>query len=91
VYSARNTAGAASFLRVNDHARDRLGFFGFIGTPDGYSLSGQFPASDSGRAVGIGGLVADFLYQPLGYHLFPYIAASPPRGSIANLWLLCSA
>src|SRR3981081_399728 len=69
---------ALLFLKVNDHgAAIALVFFGFYSLLTGYLIlkSTFLPRILGVLSVfgGLGGLT--FLSQPLGYHLFPYIAA----------------
>jgi hypothetical protein len=78
-------------LVVDGDAAVALVFFGFYNTPDRlphYQV--HLPASDSGLLSVFGGLGwLTFLYQLLGYHLFPYIAALGLLGAASLvLWFL---
>jgi len=93
VFSAEQLqALALLFLRVNDHgAAIALVFFGFYALLTGYLI---IRSTFLPRILGVlsvsGGLGwLTFLYQPLGYHLFPYIAAFGLLGAASLiLWLL---
>ncbi len=83
---------ALLFLKVNDHgAAVALVFFGFYALLTGYLM---IRSTFLPRALGVlsvlGGLGwISFLYPPLGYRLFPYIAAFGLLGATALiLWLL---
>ena len=93
VFSAEQLQALAFlFLKVNDHgAAIALVFFGFYALLTGYLIirSTFLPRILGGLSVfgGLGWL--NFLYLPLGYHLFPYIAALGLLGSVLLiLWLL---
>ncbi len=80
------------FLKVNDHgAAIALVFFGFYALLTGYLI---IRSTFLPRALGVlsifGGLGwLSFLYLPLGYRLFPYIAALGLLGAASLiLWLL---
>ena len=83
---------ALLFLKVNDHgAAIALVFFGFYALLQGYLIirSTFLPRSLGMLSVlgGVGWL--SFLYPPLGYRLFPYIAAFGILGAVSLiLWLL---
>jgi len=93
VFSAEQLqALALLFLKVNDHgAAIALVFFGFYALLTGYLI---IRSTFLPRILGVlsvsGGLGwLTFLYQPLGYHLFPYIAAFGLLGAASLiLWLL---
>jgi len=93
VFSAEQLqALALLFLRVNDHgAAIALVFFGFYAPLTGYLI---IRSTFLPRILGVwsvfGGLGwLTFLYQPLGYRLFPYIAVLGLLGAAAlMLWLL---
>ncbi len=83
---------ALLFLKVNDHgAGIGLAFFGFYALLTGYLIvrSTFLP-----RILGVWSALAGlgwltFLYPPLGYRLFPYLAAFGLLGAAALiLWLL---
>ena len=100
MYSARNSCRrwrfsfllALLFLKVNDHgAAIALVFFGFYALLTGYlTVRSTFLP----RILGVFGIFGgvgwlSFLYPPLGYHLFPYIAALGTLGAVALIvWLL---
>jgi hypothetical protein len=83
---------ALLFVRVNDHgAAMALVFFGFYAPLTGYLIirSTFLPRIRGWFSViaGVGWLT--FLYQPLGYRLFPYVAALGLLGAVSlMLWLL---
>jgi hypothetical protein len=83
---------ALLFLKVNDRgAAIALVFFGFYALLTGYLIirSTFLPRILGGLSVfgGLGWL--SFLYPPLGYRLFPYVAALGLLGAAALiLWLL---
>ena len=83
---------ALLFLRVNDHgAAIALVFFGFYALLTGYlTIRSTFLPRILGVLGIFGGLGwLTFLYQPLGYRLFPYIAALGLLGAASLiLWLL---
>ena len=93
VFSAEQLqALALLFLRVNDHgAGIALAFFGFYALLNGYLI---IRSTFLPRILGVFSVVAGvgwltFLYQPLGYRLFPYIAALGILGAaLLMLWLL---
>jgi hypothetical protein len=83
---------ALLFLKVNDHgAAIALVFFGFYALLQGYLIvrSTFLP-----RILGVLGIFGglgwlSFLYPPLGYRLFPYIAVLGLLGAVLLvLWLL---
>ena len=83
---------ALLFLRVNDHgAAIALVFFGFYAPLTGYLI---IRSTFLPRILGVFSVVAGvgwltFLYQPLGYRLFPYIAVPGLLGAASlMLWLL---
>ena len=83
---------ALLFLRVNDHgAAMALVFFGFYAPLTGYLI---IRSTFLPRILGVFSVVAGvgwltFLYPPLGYRVFPYIAAFGLLGAVALiLWLL---
>jgi len=83
---------ALLFLRVNDHgAAIALVFFGFYALLTGYlTIRSTFLPWILGVLGMFGGLGwLSFLYLPLGYRLFPYIAALGLLGAASLiLWLL---
>src|SRR6202158_1454175 len=83
---------ALLFLKVNDRgAAIALVFFGFYALLTGYLiLRSTFLPRILGVLSVLGGLGwLSFLYLPLGYRLFPYVAAFGLLGSAAlMLWLL---
>src|SRR6266576_3841605 len=83
---------ALLFLKVNDHgAAIALVFFGFYALLTGYLIvRSTFLPRILGVLSIFGGLGwMSFLYQPLGYRLFPYIAALGVLGAaLLILWLL---
>jgi Domain of unknown function (DUF4386) len=93
VFSAEQLqALALLFLKVNDHgAAIALVFFGFYALLQGYLIvrSTFLP-----RILGVLGIFGglgwlSFLYPPLGYRLFPYIAVLGLLGAVLLvLWLL---
>src|SRR5713101_5100531 len=93
VFSAEQLqALALLFLKVNDHgAAIALVFFGFYALLTGYlTVRSTFLP----RILGVFGIFGgvgwlSFLYPPLGYRLFPYIAALGILGAVALIvWLL---
>jgi hypothetical protein len=93
VFSAEQLqALALLFLKVNDHCTAiALVFFGFYALLTGYLIvkSTFLPRilGVLGMSGGLGWL--SFLYLPLGYRLFPYIAALGLLGAASLiLWLL---
>src|SRR5438477_11121846 len=93
VFSAEQLqALALLFLKVNDHgAAIALAFFGFYALLTGYLIiKSTFLPRILGVLSVIGGLGwLSFLYLPLGYRLFPYIAAFGILGAASLLlWLL---
>src|SRR5712691_6107606 len=83
---------ALLFLRVNDHgAGIALVFFGFYAPLTGYLL---IRSTFLPRVLGVFSVVAGvgwltFLYLPLGYRLFPYVAVPGLLGAASlMLWLL---
>ncbi len=93
VFSAEQLqALALLFLKVNDHgAAIALVFFGFYALLTGYLIvRSTFLPRILGVLSIFGGLGwMSFLYQPLGYRLFPYIAALGVLGAaLLILWLL---
>ncbi len=93
VFSAEQLqALALLFLRVNDHgAAIALVFFGFYALLTGYLIiRSTFLPRILGVLSVLGGLGwLSFLYLPLGYRLFPYIAAFGILGAASLLlWLL---
>jgi len=83
---------ALLFLKVNEHgAAIALVFFGFYALLTGYlMIRSTFLPRILGMLSVLGGLGwLSFLYQPLGYRLFPYIAAFGLLGAASLvLWLL---
>src|SRR3977135_2664514 len=83
---------ALLFLKVNDHgAAIALVFFGFYALLTGYLIvRSTFLPRILGVLSILGGLGwMSFLYQPLGYRLFPYVALVGLLGAAALiLWLL---
>src|SRR5256714_4255372 len=93
VFSAEQLQALAFlFLKVNDHgAAIALVFFGFYALLTGYLIvRSTFLPRILGVLSIFGGLGwMSFLYQPLGYRLFPYIAALGVLGAaLLILWLL---
>ena len=93
VFSAEQLqALALLFLKVNDHgAAIALVFFGFYALLTGYLIiRSTFLPRILGVVSVLGGLGwLSFLYPPLGYRLFPYIAALGLRGAASLvLWFL---
>src|SRR5712671_3363800 len=93
VFSAEQLqALALLFLNVNDHgAAIALVFFGFYALLTGYLIvRSTFLPRILGALSVLGGLGwLSFLYPPLGYRLFPYIAALGLLGAGSLiLWLL---
>ena len=93
VFSAEQLqALALLFLRVNDQGAEiGLVFFGFCALLRGYLvMRSTFLPRILGVLSVLGGVGwLSFLYPPLGYRLFPYIAALGLLGSAAMiLWLL---
>ena len=93
VFSAEQLqALALLFLKVNDHgAAIALVFFGFYAVLTGYLIvRSTFLPRILGVLSILGGLGwMSFLYQPLGYRLFPYIAVLGLLGAGAKIvWLL---
>jgi hypothetical protein len=83
---------ALLFLRVNDQgAAISLAFFGFYALLTGYLI---FRSTFLPRFLGVWSEIAGlgwltFLYPPLGYRLFPYLAAFGFLGAMALIvWLL---
>jgi len=83
---------ALLFLKVNDHgAAMALVFFGFYALLTGYlMIRSTFLPRILGVLSMLGGLGwMSFLYQPLGYRLFPYIAVLGILGAASLImWLL---
>ena len=83
---------ALLFLKVNDHgAAIALVFFGFYALLQGYLIiRSTFLPRNLGMLSVLGGVGwLSFLYPPLGYRLFPYIAAFGILGAVSLiLWLL---
>jgi hypothetical protein len=93
VFSAEQLqALALLFLKVNDRgAATALVFFGFYALLTGYLIiRSTFLPRILGVVSVFGGLGwLSFLYLPLGYRVFPYIAAFGLLGGVALiLWLL---
>jgi hypothetical protein len=93
VFSAEQLqALALLFLKVNDRgAATALVFFGFYALLTGYLIMrSTFLPRILGVVSVFGGLGwLSFLYLPLGYRVFPYIAAFGLLGAVALiLWLL---
>src|SRR6266699_5104757 len=93
VFSAEQLqALALLFLKVNDHgAAIALAFFGFYAHLTGYLIvRSTFLPRILGVLSVFGGLGwLTFLYRPLGYRLFPYLAAFGLLGAASLiLWLL---
>ena len=93
VFSAEQLqALALLFLEVNDHgAAIALVFFGFYALLTGYLIiRSTFLPRILGVVSVLGGLGwMSFLYLPLGYRLFPYIAAFGLLGAVSLIvWLL---
>jgi hypothetical protein len=93
VFSAEQLkALALLFLKVNDHgAGIALVFFGFYALLTGYlMIRSTFLPRILGVLSVLGGLGwLSFLYPPLGYRLFPYIAAFGLLGALSVIvWLL---
>src|SRR5216684_7168585 len=90
--AAQLQALALLFLKVNDHgAGVALVFFGFYALLTGYLIiRSTFLPRILGALSVLGGLGwLSFLYPPLGYRLFPYIAALGVLGAaLLMLWLL---
>jgi hypothetical protein len=83
---------ALLFLRVNDRgAAMALVFFGFSTPVNGYLM---LRSTFLPRILGVLGILGGlgwlaFLYPPLGYRLFPFIAALGILGSLVTIfWLL---
>jgi len=80
------------FLKINDHgAAIALAFFGFYALLTGYLIiKSTFLPRILGVLSVIGGAGwLSFLYPPLGYRLFPFIAPFGLLGAVALiLWLL---
>jgi hypothetical protein len=83
---------ALLFLKVNDHgAAIALVFFGYYAFLQGYLIiRSTFLPRTLGKLSVLGGVGwLCFLYPPLGYRLFPYIAAFGILGAVSLiLWLL---
>lgn len=83
---------ALLFLKVNDHAAAiAMVFFGFYALLKGYLIvrSTFLPRILGVLSVFAGLGLLTFLYQPLGYRLFPYIAALGLLAAAPQiLWLL---
>src|SRR5438876_4465063 len=82
---------ALLFLKVNDQgAAMALAFFGFYALLTGYLI---FRSTFLPRILGLVSIIAGlgwltFFYPPLGYRLFPYIAAFGLLGALALIaWL----
>ena len=89
---AQLQALALLFLKVNDHgAAIALVFFGFYALLTGYLI---IRSTFLPRVLGVLGMFGglgwlSFLYPPVGYSLFPYIAALGLLGAVVLLlWLL---
>jgi len=83
---------ALVFLKVNDRgAAMALVFFGFYALLTGYLI---IRSTFLPRILGVVSMIAglgwlSFLYLPLGYCLFPYVAAFGLLGAVALIvWLL---
>jgi hypothetical protein len=83
---------ALLFLKVNDHgAAMALVFFGFYALLTGYLI---IRSTFLPRILGVVSVIAglgwlSFLYPPLGYSLFPYVAAFGLLGAASLIvWLL---
>jgi len=83
---------ALIFLKVNDQgAAMALAFFGFYAILTGYLI---FRSTFLPRILGLVSIIAGlgwltFLYPPLGYRLFPYLAVFGLLGALALIvWLL---
>jgi hypothetical protein len=83
---------ALLLLRVNDYgAGMALAFFGFSTTLNGFLI---FRSTFLPKFLGVLGMIAGlgwltFLYPPLGYHVFPFIALVGLLGAAATIfWLL---
>jgi Domain of unknown function (DUF4386) len=77
---------ALLFLKVNDHgAAIALVFFGFYALLQGYLIiRSTFLPRTLGMLSVLGGVGwLSFLYPPLGYRLFPYIAAFGILGAVS--------
>ncbi|MGA8268969.1 MAG: DUF4386 domain-containing protein [Candidatus Acidiferrales bacterium] len=93
VFSAEQLkALALLFLNVNDHgAAMALVFFGFYALLTGYLI---IRSTFLPRILGVLSVIAglgwlSFLYPPLGYRLFPYIAVFGLIGAVSLIvWLL---
>jgi hypothetical protein len=83
---------ALLFLKINDHgAAIAMVFFGFYALATGWLIlrSRFLPRFLGVLAIAGGAGWLSFLYQPLGYRLFPYIAPLALLGALAlTLWLL---
>lgn len=93
VFSAEQLqALALLFLKVNDRgAAIALVFFGFYAFLTGYLM---IKSTFLPRILGVVSVIAglgwlSFLYEPLGYRLFPFVAAFGLLGAVALIvWLL---